>query len=403
MRKNIRKFMLLWAALAAGLTFTACGDDDNGDGAEMVDDGWYIMGEATALSEIKAEGRMVSGLNENAENAPQTGLYEKYIALEAGKTFSIVKVAGTTHTTIGADAVDTMTATGENWSISGGAIVQFGTYKDGGTTFTVPESRLYQVAIYEATKAIAIIPVRWETNGLGDPYELTQSAFSKTSMTFSLENVTAELGGFKIKSYNGWKFNMTPDLSETEAVKVNCNFGPPANGFKFDGSENAVLPGGVDIAIDLTTRGIYTVTLTWTLGAGWSHTLKMTKTDDLTPIDPAATVFSLIGDAFNNGDGTPASWDYDLDFTYDAASSTATVSKYTLSNVSLIAGKGFKVRKSHDWGINYGYEAAKILGDAANFEDDGGNIKVLAAKTYSTVVFSYDWANNTNWSLTFTE
>ncbi len=398
MKKNIGKMMLLWAA-AAVVGFTACSKDDD-NGGDMVDDGWYIMGEASALSGIKADGRMNNGINENGQKS-QAGLYEKYIALEAGKTFSIVNVAGTIQTTIGANAVDTMTTTGEDYSISG-ALVQYGTYKSNGTAFTVPESRLYQVVIYEANSTVAIIPVQWETNGLGDPYILNSSAFNKTSMTFSLTDVTAELGNFKIKSYNGWKFNMTPDLGASDQVKVNCNLGKPESNFKFDGSNNAVLPGGADIPVGMSDRAIYTVTLTWTLGQGWSHMLKFAKTGDLTPIDPSAVIYSLIGNAFNNAGGTPADWDYDLDFAYDAATSTTSISKYKMTNTSLLANGEFKVRKDHDWSTNYGYSADNILGDAANFEDAGGNIKVKAAKTYSTIVFTYNW-DTSAWSLTFTE
>jgi len=123
--------------------------------------------------------------------------------------------------------------------------------------------------------------------------------------------------------------------------------------------------------------------------------LKFTKTSDIPIIDPS-TLFQFNWNAFNNTSGVPANWDYDLDMAYNAALSTVTdqttkfgTYAFKATNVSLLAGGDFKIRKGHDWAVNFGYVAANIKGDIANFVDDGGNIKVVAAATYSTVVFKY--------------
>lgn len=399
------KFLSLWA-LALAIGFAGCNNDDDGPD-EIIEDGYYVVGEAAASNAIVANGKMSNGINE-AGQIELSGLYDKYVALEAGKTFKIMKKAGVVETSYGGElAVDTLK--GEEDQIGGGegnqVAIQKGALVENGAGFEVPENGLYQVVIYEATTGtnVFVIPVEWQFNGIGQTaedgggYKLTPSAFNKTSMTFTLDKVTAELGNWKFKNHDGWKVKIA------EGVFINCNLGLVKDGnFKYDGSQNSLLPGGGDIPVGLTTRAVYTVTLTWTLGTGWSHTAKFEKTGSLEPIDPAAIVYSLIGNAFNNEEGLPANWDYDLDFTYDAANSTATVSKYNLANASLLAGGEFKIRKDHAWLTSFGYDANKIKGDAANFEDAGGNIKVKAAKTYTSVVFVYDW-DKSDWEVTFTE
>lgn len=409
---------LLMCLFALSLTFVSCDPkDENGpDVDEIVEDGFYIKGDATGAATLIPSGKMQNGINENGQ-VVTTGLYEKYVALEAGSTFSIVKKAGTVETIFGEDMVNDSTTTGDDYNISG-AKIQFGTYKENGTAFSVTKSDLYQVVIYEATKTIAIIPVKWQTNGLGTPDSLgLVGTFNKTTMTYKLTNVTADLGNFKLKSYNGWKFNMTPkETVEANKVKVNCNFGATKTGdtvnpFMFDGTPNKLLQGGPDVAIAFADRGKYTVELIWTLGEDNSHTIKFTKTGSLAVVDPATFVYSLIGNAFNNASGVPAAWDYDLDLVYDANASTITdqaskagIHVYKATNVTLIVDGAFKIRKDHDWATSYGYVASSIKGDTSNFisanGNDGGDIKVVAAATYTSIMFKLTWPANT-WELEF--
>jgi len=411
--KKIKLFSLCLFALS--LFFFSC-KSDTAVTTPLVEDGFYIMGTATGATTLSSAGMMQSGLNENAANVQTAGLYEKYVALEAGSTFTIVKKAGTVETTLGKDIVKDSTTSGLDYNISG-AKVQFGTYKENGTAFSVTKSQLYQVVIYEATKSVAIIPVKWQTNGLGTPDSLgLVGSFNKTTMTYKLTNVVTDLGNMKIKSYNGWKFDMTPnEVIPANKVKVNCNFGATKTGaladlFKFDGTANNVLQGGPDIAVAFANRGKYTVELTWTLGKGNSHTLKFTKTAELPIVDPSTFVYSMIGSAFNLPAGGPdANWTFDNDLVYNAGLSSVTDQTtkagtyvFKASNVSMLAGGEFKIRKDHLWDVAFGYTAANIKGDAANFVDNTGNIKVVAAATYSTVVFKVVWPANT-WDITFTK
>ncbi|MGL4364559.1 MAG: hypothetical protein ACRCSB_05095 [Bacteroidales bacterium] len=393
------KFLLLWA-MAAVIGFTACNKDDDKGIATLTDDGWYIMGEATALSKIDARGLMVNGINE-VNQTELSGLYEKYIALEANKPFTLTKVAGSNQVIIGEGAIETKITNGDDFSING-AEVQHGTYAEGGKPFTVPKDGLYQVVIYETGNLIAIIPIEWNTNNLG---ALTQSEFNKEKITFTATDVIAEIGTFKVNTWDGWKYIM--DIDGT--VKVNCNFGFKGTGFKFDGSENALTPGSDDIAIGLNDRGIYTITLTWTLGAGWSHTFAFTKTKELEAINPSKAIFGLIGNAFNKEDGSLADWDYDLPLEYEPLDGITSTQGIYLANVTLIQNGEFKIRKDKKWDTAFGYNEENIVEydkdgkeiKVSNFEDNGGNIKVKEAKTYS-VYFFYDFESS-EWLLSFYE
>jgi hypothetical protein len=116
--------------------------------------------------------------------------------------------------------------------------------------------------------------------------------------------------------------------------------------------------------------------------------------------DAETQVLGLVGDAWDGGN-----WgaDTEIPLRFVETDKTTGFSTYKAENVALLAGKGFKVRQDHDWnGVNVGYDAARILGDVTNFVDEGGNIKVVAAQDYTSIVFAINWTNS-DWTLTFTK
>ncbi|MDR0419492.1 MAG: hypothetical protein LBH34_04695, partial [Prevotellaceae bacterium] len=268
------KFLPLWA-LALAIGFAGCNDDPDGP-VEIIEDGYYVVGEAAASTTIVANGKMTNGINE-ADQKELAGLYDKYVALEAGKTFKIMKKAGVEEASYGGVlAVDTLR--GEESQIGGGegnqVAIQKGALIENGAGFQVPGNGLYQIVVYETTAGanVFVIPVEWQLNGVGQDaedgggYKLVAGAFNKETMTFTLPSVKFEMGSkFKVKNHDGWKVKLA------EGVFINCNFGLNKEGvFKYDGSNNSVLPGGADIVTPISARGYYTITLTWTLGTGWS-------------------------------------------------------------------------------------------------------------------------------------
>ena len=111
---------------------------------------------------------------------------------------------------------------------------------------------------------------------------------------------------------------------------------------------------------------------------------------------PADHQFGLVGSF--NGWGAP-----DIALVYGEKDGDFYVAE--AANVEFEAAAEFKVRENESWDApnqNFGW-GIEILGDAANFEDAGGNIKVKEAATYAKVILKFKWngANITDISLDF--
>ena len=138
------KFRFMWLLAAAALAFTACDKDDDNDKPQiLVEDGLYIVGEATAWADYDLKGQMVGGINE-VDKQPRSTMFEKYVALEAGKTFKIVEIAGKQAIEYGPDNIADVVTNGENEQPN--VTAKVGSYKTGGS-YTVNESGLYHVVI----------------------------------------------------------------------------------------------------------------------------------------------------------------------------------------------------------------------------------------------------------------
>ncbi len=146
--------------------------------------------------------------------------------------------------------------------------------------------------------------------------------------------------------------------------------------YRFDGGT-----GNYKITVDLANK-----------------TIAMELVGDVEPETPEDYVFGIIGNAYEI-DGVVANWDNDVIFTY--ASTEGDVYTYSLDKITLLADGEFKIRKDRDWVVSYGFADVTIQGDVSNFVDAGGNIKVVAEKTYS-VDFVLDVANDTK-TIVFTE
>lgn len=255
----------------------------------------------------------------------------------------------------------------------------------------VAESGLYHVVMdldadgSVGEKYILVAPanfgVRGAMNGWGYT-SYTASEFNKETITFtSPEDITIRKNQeFKFAYANpgatdgAWKIVLD---TLRDAVKAEISLGEG-------------LVTGADNIVFSENSAIYQVQLQWTLSLGEnknSFKVVYTKTGDVPYTDPATQVISLIGSAFNNNEGSPADWNFDVDLAYVATDANG-VSTYS-TVIDLIPGD-FKVRLAHDWGTNWGYDSSKITGDTGNVSDNGGNIKVAAAKKYK-VTFSYNW------------
>ena len=362
-------------------------------------DGFYITGGASAYPTIEIAGQFKTTPLENDNFSYRSGLVEKYVALESGKSFTITEVSGPNINAYGPGD-----GFGSVVQVAGydemGATIQKGKYASGGT-FTVPNSGLYHVVIDKQTTTVVIMPVsKWAILGAATPLGwsdndmLAKGTFSKDTMVYEINDITLLAGDFKFRHSGAWKQTVVT----SPLIKVCTHLGGT--------SITTLVPGGMNIPLVKAENGKYTVTATWGKTTGLKFS--MTKTGVAYP-NPNTLVYSLIGDAFNSASGIPAAWDYDLDLIYNESLSTiidqtasTVIYIYKASNVKLLASGIFKIRKNHLWETNYGYVAANIKGDTTNFVDDGGNIKVITTTTYSSIEFALTLPDET-WQLKFTK
>lgn len=266
----------------------------------LVEDGFYVSGEASAFATVDVMGQLKAALDENHANAKRTGLNEIYIALEANKAFTITEVSGSTKIVNGPGAgFATVVQVAANDEM--GASIQKGKYAAGGT-FTVPTSGLYQIVVDKQTTTLFILPVKsWAVIGgatpLGwsDNVMAAKGAFSKDKMEFEITDLTLLEGEFKFRHSGAWKQTIVADATTpANSIKVNTNLG---------GTMAALTPGGANIAFPKADNGKYTVTATWTKELGLKIT--MLKTGTVVVAEYPANLY-MIGSSLGGWDWTGA-------------------------------------------------------------------------------------------------
>lgn len=305
---------LSWIAVAILVVFTGCkkddDDDDNGNPSGL-QNGYYITGEGTALTELDSKGKMVIARNE-VNQAARSQLLEIYLAVEGGTDgFNIVMVSGETQTTFGPG--DDFDVVAEENRIADEPKVDFwrGSYTETEEKFTVPTDGLYHIIIDTELEIAVIAPVQWGIIGSATPAgwsnstPLPQGAFDLNMLTFEAPEVALIAGEYKFRYSDGWKIVVDDAISSggVTGVRVNTNYG---------GALNALVPGGSNIAHD--EPGIYKITMTWSLEDGTSADVVFVREGDPTPEYPEELY--MIGSALDTADtddnGTPDGWQWEL-------------------------------------------------------------------------------------------
>ena len=240
----------------AAFAFTSCNGNKGGTNLDnVVEDGFYVYGPATAVADMKADnaalGLMGAGINEATKKA-RKGLYEKYVALEGGKEFTLALYEKQKATEYGAKL-----ELGDPYDVAYGVTIQV--YKgklEQNVKMTVPKSGFYHIALDLNVEndlpepCIIVAPVEWEV-GADPEKKMTASEFNKTSMSWELKDIEMKKGSnYKFAYGNGWKIKVTP----AQDINIETNLG---EGMK---------SGGSDIVI--TKSGKYTFKLVWTLAGG---------------------------------------------------------------------------------------------------------------------------------------
>lgn len=385
--KKLKKISLLVAATALVFTtFSSCNPKED-DPVVIVEDGFYVTGDATGTSSLSVNYRMSSGLNEVSKEK-RAGMYEKYVALEANKDFTLLLKEGTVETKYSA-ALTEFNTEGENdqptVTLLRGDLVS-GT---AATAMKVTKSGLYHIVldlntVGDLAKPLIIVaPVEWGVRGVNGDWGWKKmkspTAFNRTTMVWDTIIATTSASEFKFAYGGGWKIQ----LDDAGLVKANTNLGTDM----VPNGANLNMPKGTDIK----------VTLTWNLATGEiSKSYAMAITGNIIIEDPKTFVVGFSGSAFGTNTNPPAEWGDPAGVTlavYDATASTITNTTnkagtyvYNITNLKMAATKEFKVRYNGAW-IGVG-GTTTIVGETFGGTD---NYIVNADATYSNVKFEVNW------------
>lgn len=372
----MKKFGIFVAALVAAVTFTSCdGNKTNGPDLNQLPNGFYVSEAGVDLIEANA---MDQGINEVDQTA-RTGMYEKYIVLEAGKKYEFVNKKGAVADKYGAAleygeeliVTDNVNVPGYKGSLAENATVE------------VTETGLYHIVLdfnedgnlSDVGGAQCImVPVKWGVRGAMNGWGFTEG--EKTADNTWEWNCTIETAGaFKFAHSNAWKIN----LDIANLVKANTNLGADC------------LPGGADIPLE---RAEYKITLEFVGPAATtqeSYKCTVEKTGELEVLDPSTFVYSFIGSI------TDANWGVDTDFTFVSNEGDHYV--FEAKGLDFAAGE-FKIRFGHDWAKSFGAEHMTITG--AEVSGTEGNI-TLVNPFKGSAKFEFDWDGSAekNIKLTF--
>lgn len=374
-------FMMMAAAVAA-FTFSSCNPNNNNQNIEdIVENGYYVTGEAVGMPNLVAQGQFAVGHNEANNNELREGMYEKYVVLEANKEFAFVLKEGDKNTNYTAAlAKQELVSDGTN------PMGYFGALSVGNAAMKVEETGLYHIVLdlnldgkldAAGGPQVIIAPVSWGISGGMNGWSMTVGTKAANDYVWTWENV--EIPGnseFKFKDENGWKIFLD---GETQQVSANTNLG-----------QNMV-PGAGNIAV--AEGGVYNIKLTWKLAKGNvedGYTYEIVKAGDLT-LDPATFVVGISGEMNSWGDPSGlqlAKYNAGKSNVTDAATKAGTY-VYNMESVTFADGVQFKFRANGAWIGLDGVTAAT----GVDLYENGGNISVNPAGTYD-IEITLVWDGN---------
>ena len=309
----MKKFFYILSAMALMAGFTACdNEDDNGDINldDIVLDGFYVYGEATGSDKVLAENAMAAGSNE-VEKKVRSGMYEKYIWLEANKDFSLIENkageklyygANLTEVNYGYDENDESC---KNYADNPNMLIQQGLLVIGqdAPAMQVKETGLYHIVLDNNANGdlkegaqIIVQKADWGVRGGMNGWCFTKGEVKNDNgvitYTFKDQKLAAN-GEFKFASCHGWKINLDAD----GIVKAEVSLGLDDEGKLNNNANNN---------IKVEKAGLYDIVLTYTCKAG-ALADSFTYTATLTQESTTPTTMHIIGNDFGNWDWNAAS------------------------------------------------------------------------------------------------
>ena len=342
----------------AAFTLVSCkgGNSAQGGGGldDVVEDGFYVYGPATAIESMTAanaaKGLMGAGINE-ADKQARAGLYEKYVALEGGKEFTLALYENNVVTNYGAKL-----ELGDPYDVAYGVTIKV--YKgklEQNVKMTVPTSGFYHIAL-DLNKnndlpeaCIVVAPVEWTINADSEK-KLVASEFNKEKMTWVLKDQEKKKGDkYKYAYGGGWKIKLTP----AKEINIETNLG---EGMK-SGAADIVLPNS----------GTWDFALEWNLAGGAieksfkDNTVCTKKVEEKAP----EAVYMI---------GQFCDWKWENCFEM-----VRVISEDAYYAVKYIkAGEGFKFNTVKEWGGDF----TKLVQGVAGADEKDGNLVVAEDGLY---------------------
>ncbi len=392
-------------ALCALITMSSCKKDDDVTIPVVtginVGDGFYM---AKKDADPLASDQLVAETVEDADFGSQerAGFLANYLYLTAGD-YNMVQITSKAVTATFGGTATTVTDTGSGCDYNdytvvdvaadGAAVtVAAGFYK---VTYDALTSEMVLYKIEAGGIIGSATPGGW---GSDTPIPGTISA---TGGSWEATELTLRKGEFKIRFNCRWNLDRRIDPAAGFAA---------ANGYQlftnFGGSVTNLETGndGANIPVTEEEEGVYTVKIDWLPTSGFNVTL--TKTGDVAPITfvPDENQWAVIGDATNSNDddmdGTPDGWQTDTDMNYEGFDAGTNTYTWKATNIALEGDKAFKFRTNDSWDNNIGWGQVELMGDTADFSDDGGNIKVANTASYDIILTTSDDGDNYRASFT---
>jgi hypothetical protein len=382
MRKNVFKLMAI--AVAAVMTISSCKKDEEevvlpppttgGPEVELADGYYVYSGDITSYDDITAKGVMVATFNEKENSDPErtvrATMMETYQEVSKANGFYVIKVTNKFPDYIASVDADTVTAHNDEPKEG---VFKGSTVADS-AAFSVYEDGVYHIVIDTDLEYVTYAKANWGAIGAATPEgwgASTPFPFKEadaTKIVWEGTGIEMATGGMKFRYSNGWKIFLGED--ENAAVAVNTNVG---------GSLDALEPGGADI--NWETAGVYTMTLTYTFGTGF--TIVTEKTGDVViPEYPEAMY--IVGDATAYGWDAPGG---NADAIMHKAAGGTPTNGLFWKICHIEGGLGFKLSAA-DWKEpNIGFAQVNEF-DAAGeaVTDNGGNMSIATSGMYMVVL-----------------
>lgn len=380
--------------IAIGLFFSSCDKTQEIYPSTIPEEGFYIAGSAIYMDSLKLDGLMETGKIQDWEGewVERDSMFVKFMYVTASGDFAVKQQIEAEAVTFGIEGEWTEEEEGVVWSAK---------IAKGGNNFSVATDGFYAFIIdLRLEKALLFKIESWNFFGdalVDNDYVIEQVSADKQSAKWAINDVTVTSGEMLFRFYSKNRYPIYEDEAIDSTMYV-----PTFLGGAFPKPEY----GGARFTT-FAEEALYNFELTYDFVEGFA------STNTMPPYDPRVNTYSLIGDAFYQGNdpaNAATAWDVDFNMDFDEASSDIEngIYNFKYNGLYFIADSEFKIRLNGEWdppaGGNYGYsQVDKVTGDVANIIDAGGdygNFQTINDAQYD-VTFTFD-ANTYEMAIDFT-